>query len=119
MRLLLDELYPATIAVALRDKGYDVVAVQEDITLRGLSDPAVFEVAQGLRRALVTENVGHVMPLDAEVHTRGGSHYGLVLTSNRAYPRHRERFVGDLVQALAELLERSPQNTAASLVHWL
>lgn len=119
MRLLLDELYPAAIASGLRDKGYDVAAVQEDLGLRGLSDPALFAIAQELRRAVVTENVGHFMPLDAQVHARGGSHYGLVLTSNRAYPRHHERFIGDLVRALAELLERYPQATAASVVHWL
>jgi hypothetical protein len=119
VKLLLDESYPRAIASALREQGHDVIAIQEEPSLRGLPDPALFEVARELGRALVTENVAHFIPLDAQVHARGGSHHGLVLTSYQGKSRRYERFVQDLVPALARLLERYPSDEAGSLVHWL
>lgn len=39
LKLLLDEMFPAAIASALRAEGYDVIAVQEHSDLRELNDP--------------------------------------------------------------------------------
>ncbi len=67
LKLLLDEMFPAAIARALRSDGYDVIAVQEDNDLRESSDPALFATAQRLERTIVTENVKDFLPLDEVV----------------------------------------------------
>ncbi len=46
-------------------------------------------------------------------------HYGLVLTTNRAFPRHGERFIGPLVDALTRFLTDHPQDEPKSILHWL
>jgi predicted nuclease of predicted toxin-antitoxin system len=94
MRLLLDEMFPAT-AQALRAEGHDILAVQEDNSLRELSDTALFAAAQQLQRAIVTENVKDYLPLDARSHTLAEPHWGLVLTTNHAFPRHRSVYRRD------------------------
>jgi hypothetical protein len=40
--LLLDEMFAPVVAEALRDKGYDVVAVVAEAGLRALSDDEVY-----------------------------------------------------------------------------
>ena len=120
MKLLLDEMYPAAIAVALRARGHDVIAVQEDAALRRSSDEELFEIAQSLGRAVVTENVADFLPLDARMQGRGPAHHGLLLTTNRSFPRHSSRVVGALTGALADYLDGSVGVDApASVVHWL
>ncbi len=120
MKLLLDEMVPAAVAMALRARGHDVVAVQEDAALRLSSDEELFEIAQSLRRAVVTENVADFRPLDARMQGRGQAHHGLVLTTNRSFPRHSSRVVGALTVALAAYLDDLADGAApASVVHWL
>jgi hypothetical protein len=54
VRLLLDELYPAAIAVALRDRGHDAVTVAElGRHLLGRPDDVILTSAAENRRALV------------------------------------------------------------------
>lgn len=120
MKLLLDEMFPAAVAVALRARGHDVIAVQEDAALRRSSDEELFEIAQSLGRAVVTENVVDFLPLGARMQGRGHTHHGLVLTTNRSFPRHRSRVVGALTVALAVYLDDLGEGaTPASVVHWL
>jgi hypothetical protein len=45
VKLLLDEMWPPSIAVQLRRRGHDVEAVAERADLRGQADDAVFSVA--------------------------------------------------------------------------
>lgn len=117
MRLLLDEMFPAAIAQVLRADGYDVVGVQEEPGLRQMSDPFLFAAAQDAGRAIVTENVKDFAPLVAGLHA--GEHHGLVLTTNRTFPRHRSGFIAALVTALRALLQAHPEAEPRSLVHWL
>lgn len=117
MRLLLDEMFPASIAQILRHDGHDVVAVQEQPDLRQLSDPELFVAAQEDRRAVVTENVKDFATLVAGPHR--SDHHGLILTTNRSFPRHRDGFVGALVTALRDFLDAHPGGEPRSLVHWL
>lgn len=119
VRLLLDEMYPAAAARALRDAGYDVIAVQEDPGLRAVDDEALFRVAQEMARALVTENVNDFAPLAAALDAGGDSHHGLVFTSNRAFPRHGPRFIGAFVTSVGQFLDAHPTETPGSLVSWL
>ncbi|MGH9122143.1 MAG: DUF5615 family PIN-like protein [Acidimicrobiales bacterium] len=119
MKLLLDEMFPAAIAEALRAGAHEVLAVQEEPTLRGLSDADVFAVAQRMERAVLTENAREYLPLVADTHARGEAHWGLILTTNRSFPRHRTRFIGAMTRALASLLEAHRRTGAVSLVVWL
>ena len=59
MRLILDEMYPATVAGQLRARGHDVVSLhdQDYRKLEGAPDIEVFAAATGEERVLVTENV--------------------------------------------------------------
>ena len=119
MRLLLEEMFPAAIAEALRGDGHDVTAVQEDGVLRELSDDALFVAAQRLERTVVTENVKDYLKLDGESHSRTEPHWGLVLTTNQSFPRHRDRFIGAMIRALSAFLDEHPGNSATSTIHWL
>jgi predicted nuclease of predicted toxin-antitoxin system len=120
VKLLLDEMYPAAIATALRDRGYDVTAVQEDGALRRSSDAELFEAAQQMGRAVVTENVADFLPLAGRIQARGVPHHGLVLTTNRSFPCHRPRFVGAMTAALAAYLDApAARDEPVGLVHWL
>lgn len=117
MKLLLDEMYPAAIAGALRERGFDVMAVQQEDGLRELSDEAVFAAAKDLDRIVVTENVKDFAPIEARVRGRGEMHPGLIFTSNRSFPRHRQRFIGAMVAALDNMLSGKPD--CSNTVHWL
>jgi predicted nuclease of predicted toxin-antitoxin system len=117
VRLLLDEMYPAAIAEALRSRGLDVVAVQEQEGLRELGDEALFSAARLAGQVLVTENVKDFVPIEAHVRAAGQTHPGLIFTSNRSFPRHRERFIGTVVAALETFASQHPDCTGA--VHWL
>lgn len=117
MKLSLDEMYPAAIAQALRERGCDVLAVQEEEALRELSDEALFAMARQSDRALVTENVKDFAPIEARARVQGEAHPGLVFTSNRGFPRHRQRFSGAMVAALEQFVTKERDRTGT--VHWL
>src|SRR5437762_13027670 len=97
-------MWAAEIAVQLRRRGHDVVAVTERLDLRGQPDAIVFAAAQEEERAVVTENVSDYRPLAAYWIEQGRTHAGLILTSNRRFPRHDPRTTGRLVASLDELL---------------
>lgn len=115
MKLLLDEMFPPMIAERLRDQhGCDVVAISERDELRGLPDTDVFVAAQDEKRAVVTENVSDFRPIAREWQAMGRTHFGLVLTTNRRFPRSRARTAGRLVTALKSLLDAETGPPVAS-----
>ncbi len=115
MKLLLDEMFPAAIAKRLRDEfGNDAVAVTELGELRGLSDADIFLAAQEEERAVVTENVRDFRPLAREWQAMGRVHFGLVLTTNRRFPRAQSRTAGRLVRALSDLVDAETGHPPAS-----
>jgi hypothetical protein len=117
VRLLLDEMWSAAIAVQLRRRGHDVVAVLERPEPRGQPDEVVFVAAQAEERVIVTENVIDYRPLAAHDIQRGGSYAGLIFTTSRRFPRHDVRTAGRLVRALDELLVEIPDRQNQE--HWL
>lgn len=119
MKLLLDEHYPPSIAEQLRERGHDVVSAQEEADLRGMTDPDLFAEAQRRNSAVLTENVADYLMLDAEYRGRNLAHWGLVLTSNRTFPRGKPTTVGALVKALDELLREAGSEDRSSKVIWL
>lgn len=107
MKLLLDEMYSATVAEQLRARGHDVVAVHDPgyRRLEGAPDAEVFAVAVAETRAIVTENVPDFRRLEAEALARGERHAGIVFTTNRQFPRGDPATTGRLVLALEALLQ--------------
>lgn len=118
MRLLLDEHLSAAIAVALRERSHDVIAVQEPAHAgwRGLDDAALFDVAQQERRAVVTENVRHFRAVAQVYMDAGRAYFGVLYIINQALPRHRhDLFVGQVVRRLDEMLAQYAGNGATSI----
>src|SRR5580692_5089877 len=87
--LLLDEMFSGAIAVRLRAKGYDVLAVVADQDLAGRPDEQVLAGAAAARRALVTANIKDFLPLDSDYRVTGQSHAGLILVSTKTFPQNR------------------------------
>lgn len=115
--LLLDEMFSPVIAEQLRERGHDVLAVAADPRLRALADPELFEWARSKDRRLVTENAKDFRPLLRREAGKPGP--GVLLTSNRAFPRSRHS-LGLLVDALDRWLcmpdasNRPPEDWLAS-----
>ena len=115
MKLLIDEMFPATIAQRLREQhGRDAVAVAERVDLRGLADADIFLAAQHQRRVIVTENVRDFRPIAREWEAMGRVHFGVVFTTNRKFPRSDPRTSGLLVSALTRLLDKEADKPVAS-----
>ena len=119
MRLLLDEMYAPAVALQLRTRGHDVVAVADRTELRNRPDPEVFEAAQTERRAIVTENIRDYVPIAAGWDRHGRLHHGLVLVHRGRYPRGAAKTIGRLVTELDRLLNRHATDEPTSLRHWL
>jgi predicted nuclease of predicted toxin-antitoxin system len=117
LKLLLDEMWPPSVAIQLRARGHDVVAVAERGDLRGRADPEIFAAAQLEVRAVVTEDRGGFRPLARAALQSGGSHEGLILTSTRAFPRRHEATFHRLGAALDTLLRLDVALQNAE--HWL
>ena len=100
MKALLDEQLSPRIAVLLRHRGCDVVAVADRDDLAGQSDRVILEVAAREQRAVVTNNIMDFRPLAAERLALGATHGGLILLPST---RTRTRTA---VPALAGAIER-------------
>ncbi|MBI2755448.1 MAG: DUF5615 family PIN-like protein [Chloroflexi bacterium] len=117
MKLLLDEHYSPRIAVELRRRGHDVVAVRERTELRGLSDHALFALMAAERRAILTEDASDFLPIIRAATIRGTDHFGVLLTSPRQFPR-TIRSIGRLVSALDAFLTAHPTDDALQGQSW-
>lgn len=111
MRLLLDEHLDRDVAAQLRARGFDIVAVTEEAGDRGGSDAAVFERAVTERRAVVTYDAGDLRVVADERVLNEEHHFGVVLVSARRFPQGK-RYMGALIEALAEPLEERPADDA-------
>lgn len=87
--LLLDEMYPQSIAQQLRTRGFDVVSIHEPPfrALEGMPDADVFAAAATHERVLVTENVADFQLLLAKAASRGKPHPDITYTTNGRFPR--------------------------------
>jgi hypothetical protein len=119
LKLLIDEMYPPTIAEQLRARGGDVDAVTARPELRALADTEIFASAQQEQRAVVTENIADFSVIADGFDQRSQAHHGLVLVPPGSYPRGSSRTVGRMVTELNRLLEEHPEVTPTSLRHWL
>ena len=106
MKLLLDEMYPATIAEQLRVRGHDVVSIHDPDyrRLEGARDEEIFAIAATEERALVTENIPDFRRLETAALARDEPARPLVFTTNRQFPRGEPATIGRIVLALDSLL---------------
>ena len=119
MKLLLDEMYPARLALALRERDLDAAAVDERPPLRGLADEELLAITATEGRALVTENVADFMRLYGEWGGSGRAHAGIVIALSGRFSRTPAGHDA-LVAALVELCSQRPGSEAlANAVHFL
>jgi Domain of unknown function (DUF5615) len=109
-RLLLDEMFPGSIAEQLCAKGCDVRAVVTSPESTGLPDEEILIGATEAGRTLVTVNIKDFIPLDARYRAAGRTHAGLILVSTKTFPQDRT-FVPAILNALAVLLAREETAT--------
>lgn len=114
MKLLLDEQISGKVAERLRDRGHDVIAATDDPSLRGLSDPDLFEVAREEGRALVTYNRVDFEPIVREYAETNREHHGLVIVHPTRFPSWE---FARLAAAIEGLLRES--GLRQSFVIWL
>ncbi len=113
-------MWPQWVAAALRERGHDAVSVLDRPNLAGRPDAVILEAARAEDRSVVTENVVDFRPLARYLLERGESHAGLILTSNRRWPRHQRATFRRLVDALDELArELPPEGALVDREHWL
>lgn len=98
MKLLLDEMYPATLAESLRAVDFDASTVRE-LGLAGKSDPEIFAVAIERSCVLLTENVEDFAHISAQHLTAGQHHPGILIASSSKFSR-RPAGIGSLVTAI-------------------
>jgi uncharacterized protein DUF5615 len=119
VKLLLDEMYPARLARALRERGADAEGVDERSPLRGLSDEELLVVAAGEGRALVSENVADFMRLYGEWGAADRRHAGIVVALSSRFSRTPAGYEV-LADSLVELCAQRPGDEAlADAVHFL
>lgn len=114
MKLLLDEQISGKVAERLRDRGHDVIATTAEPSLRGLSDPDLFEFAQREGRAVVTYNRADFEAIVREYAETNRQHDGLVIVHPTRFPSWE---FARLSKALADLIvDDSPSK---SFLIWL
>lgn len=103
MKILVDEMYPAKVAAALRAGGIDATTVT-DLRLAGASDPEVFGAAVTGGCVVLTENVGDFARIAAEHSTAGGRHNGFLIALSSRFSRRPAglRPLVDAVRATAD-----------------
>lgn len=119
MKLLLDEMYSARLAQALRERGADAEAVDERSPMRGLADEELLVVAAREGRALVSENVVDFMRIYGEWGASERRHAGIVIALSSRFSRTPAGYEV-LVDSLDDLCEQRPGHEAlADAVHFL
>ncbi len=117
MRLLLDEHVSARIAVQLRTRGHDAIALTEVDELRGQPDTVVFEWALDRERSIVTYDTGFISLLTERVALQLPAP-DLVLVPGRRFPGG-DRGHGALLEALAALLGAHLPDAVGGRLTWL
>ncbi len=113
MRLLLDEhLSAQRIGTPLRRRRHDVLALQDDSALWGLSDEEVLELARSESRIVVTCNGVDLMAIARAWADEGRAHAGIVV-----FWGQRTDAFGAIIASVEDALRLHPdQDTWANLV---
>jgi hypothetical protein len=117
VKILVDEMYPATVAKALRAAGIDATTVA-DLRLAGASDPEVFGAAIAGGYSVLTENVGDFTRIAAEHSTAGGHHHGVLIALSSRFSR-RPAGIGPLIAAIQAIAGEQIADRVVYLVQTL
>jgi Domain of unknown function (DUF5615) len=98
LKLLLDEMYSAALAEALRAVGIEASTVV-GLGLAGTSDPDVFAAAVARGEAILTENVSDFTRISAEHLNAGRHHLGVLIALSSRFSR-RPAGMSSLVAAI-------------------
>jgi predicted nuclease of predicted toxin-antitoxin system len=98
VKILVDEMYPTTVAEALHATGIEATTVT-DLRLAGASDADVFGAAVAGGYSLPTENVGDFARIAAEHSAAGGHHPGVLIALSSHFSR-RPTGIGPLIAAI-------------------
>jgi predicted nuclease of predicted toxin-antitoxin system len=98
LRLLLDEMYPAALAEALRAVGIDARTVVE-LGLAGRSDPEILAMGVAGDYTVLTENVADFAHISAQHLTAGRHHPGVLIALSSRFSRRRAG-IGAIVAAV-------------------
>ena len=119
MRLLLDEHMDPRVAVELRARGHDVVAVVEDVALKGRSDAELLDVATERGLVIATYDARDFLRLVEERENTSHPVHGILAISVRTFPTGA-RGHGRLLRALISTLDEHPSALPlAARVVWL
>jgi hypothetical protein len=98
VKILVDEMYPATVAGALEAVGIEADTVA-DLGLAGAADPEVFGAAVAGGYSVLTENVGDFARIAVEHTIAGGHHHGVLIALSSRFSRRRAG-IGPFVAAI-------------------
>ena len=115
MKLLLDEMYPAGLALALCGKGIDAVTVAE-LGLADRPDAHVFASAADEGYAVLTENVSDFARIAGEHVAAGGHHRGVLIALSSRFSR-RPAGYGAIVAAVAAVVADQLDDRLVYLEH--
>jgi predicted nuclease of predicted toxin-antitoxin system len=114
-RLLLDaHLSGRAIGRTLRDRGYDIRALDAEKNLEGLRDEEVLELAISEDRVLITANVADFLPLLTALIESGRSHPGCMLIPNS----FRNEDFGPLISAIDHELQEVTSDEWTDRISW-
>jgi predicted nuclease of predicted toxin-antitoxin system len=118
VKLLLDEMHSPSIADALAEESWDVMAVASIPDLRGMPDADLLAYATANGRAVVTENIVDFALLTSQWATENRPHAGLIYTNPKRFNRATLAYPGNLINALRTFLDDPPIN-GESCTWWL
>jgi len=98
VKILVDEMYPATVAGAVAATGIEATTVA-DLRLAGASDRELFGATVAGGYSVLTENVGDFARIAAEHSMAGGHHHGVLIALSSRFSR-RPAGIGPLVEAV-------------------
>ena len=116
MRILLDaHISGRTIGKALIEDGHELRALDSEVELEGLSDPAVLELASDEGRILVTANIRDFEPLLREWAGESRPHSGVILIPSSV----RNEAFGVLIADVKKTLAGTAQEEWSNRVEWI
>lgn len=124
MKVILDEMWTPTIAIELRTRHFDIVAVNEPThadRYAGIPDNDVFARAQEDGRAIVTDNIPDYEKARLDWQAHGTPHHGVIYALSPPFNRHHgAAVIGQMVRALEQFLS-SPEagDEPLNRVHYL
>jgi hypothetical protein len=103
VKVLVDEMYPAAVAEALRARGIDAATVA-NLRLGGSPDAEIFGEAVAGGFCVLTENVGDFARIAAEHSTGGRHHAGLLIALSSRFSR-RPAGLQPLIDAIRDIAD--------------